>query len=107
VLGAGITDVSGIVNIADITDVADIATYIADIATDIADIATDIVDIATDIADIVNIADIVDRCGYCRSDITNIVVEISKCVKGIIEVSYNIAKLNSLILIFFIFGIYF
>jgi hypothetical protein len=67
VLGAGITDVLGIVNIADIADVADIATYITDIATDIADIATDI-------ADIVNITDIADHCGYCRLDVVNVAV---------------------------------
>jgi hypothetical protein len=48
VLGAGITDISGIANI-------------ADIGTDIADIGTDIADIGTDIADVVNIADIADR----------------------------------------------
>ena len=48
VLGAGIADVSGIVNIADIADVVDIG---ADIS----------MDIATDIADVVNIADIADR----------------------------------------------
>ena len=41
-LGAGIADVSGIINIADIADIADIATGIADIVTDIADIVTDI-----------------------------------------------------------------
>ena len=46
-LGAGIADVLGIANI-------------ADIATDIADIATDIADIVTDIVDIVNVADIAD-----------------------------------------------
>ena len=45
-LGAGIADVSGIVNIADITDVADIAMGIADIVTDIADIVMDIAGIA-------------------------------------------------------------
>ena len=54
VLGAGITDVSGIANITDIADVADIITDIADIVTDIADIGMDIVDI-------VNITDIADR----------------------------------------------
>ena len=53
VLRAGIADVLGIVNIANITDVADIGT-------DIADIGTDIADIATGIADVVNSADIAD-----------------------------------------------
>ena len=41
-------------NIADITD-------IADIGTDIADIGTDIADIGTDITDVVDSADIADR----------------------------------------------
>ena len=54
VLRAGIIDVSGIANIIDIADVADIITNIADIVTDIADIGMDIVDI-------VNITDIADR----------------------------------------------
>ena len=58
VLKAGITDVSGIVNIA---DVVDIGTDIADIGTDIADIGMDIADIATGIADVVDSADIADR----------------------------------------------
>ena len=53
-LRVGITDVSGIVNIADIADVTDIGT-------DIADIGTDIVDIITGITDVVDSADIVDR----------------------------------------------
>ena len=47
VLKAGIADILGIINIADITDVADIG--------------TDIADIGTDITDVVNSADIVDR----------------------------------------------
>ena len=51
----------GIVNIADIIDVADIGTDIADIGTDIADIGTDIADIAIGIADVVDSADIADR----------------------------------------------
>ena len=51
----------GIVNIADIADVADIGTDIADIGTDIADIGTDIADIAIGIMDVVNSADIADR----------------------------------------------
>ena len=46
-LGAKITDVSGIVNIVNITGVADII--------------TDIADIAMGIADVVNSADITDR----------------------------------------------
>ena len=46
VLGVGIADILGIVNIADITDVANITTGIADIVTDIADIVTDIAGIA-------------------------------------------------------------
>ena len=46
VLGAGIADILGIVNIVDITGVADIVTDIADIVTDIADIVTDIASIA-------------------------------------------------------------
>ena len=57
-LRAGITDVLGIANIA---DVVDIGTDIADIGTDIADIGTDIADIATGIADVVDSADIADR----------------------------------------------
>ena len=60
-LRAGIADVLGIVNIADITDVVDIGTDIADIDTDIADIGTDITDIATGIADVMDSADIADR----------------------------------------------
>ena len=47
-------DVSGIVNIADITDVANIST-------DIADIGMDITDITMGIADVVDSADITDR----------------------------------------------
>ena len=47
-------DISGITNIADITD-------IADIGTDITDISMDITDIAIGIADVVDSADIVDR----------------------------------------------
>ena len=39
VLRAGIADILGIINIADITGVADIVTGIADIVTDIAGIA--------------------------------------------------------------------
>ena len=54
VLKAGIADILGIMNIADITDVADIGT-------DIADIGTDIADIAMGIADVVDSADIADR----------------------------------------------
>ena len=50
---AGIADVLGIVNIADITDVADIST-------DIADIGMDIADIVMGIADVVDSADIAD-----------------------------------------------
>ena len=53
-LRAGITDILGIVNIADITDVADIGT-------DIADISIDIMDIVIGITDVVNSADITDR----------------------------------------------
>ena len=50
----------GIVNIVDITDIADISMDIADIGTDIADIGTDIADIAIGIADVVDSADIAD-----------------------------------------------
>ena len=57
-LRAEIADVLGIVNIAGITDVADIS--------------TDIADITTDIADIVNIADIADWI------FTNIAVKTSR-----------------------------
>ena len=46
VLRAEITDVLGIVNIADIAGVTDIVTDIADIVTDITDIVTDIAGIA-------------------------------------------------------------
>jgi hypothetical protein len=46
VLRAGITDILGIVNIIDITGVADIITDIADIVTDITDIIIDIAGIA-------------------------------------------------------------
>jgi hypothetical protein len=93
VLGAGITDILGIANIADIADVADIATYIADIATDIADIATDI-------ADIVNIADIVDCCRYCRLDIVNVVVKTSRHIKSIIRIFYNsLIKLSTFFIV--------
>jgi hypothetical protein len=81
----------GIANITDIIDVADIAIYIADIAINIADIATDI-------ADIVNIADIVDRCGYCRSDIANVAVEISRYIKGVTRVSYDIYTSSNIII---------
>jgi hypothetical protein len=70
------------VNIADITDVADIAMYIADIAMDIADIATDI-------ADIVSIVNIVNRCRYYRLDIINIIVKTNRYIKGVIGVSCN------------------
>ena len=52
-LRVGIADVLGIVNIADITDVADIST-------DIADIGMDIADIVMGIADVVDSADIAD-----------------------------------------------
>ena len=37
----------------------------------------------------VGIADIINRCRYCRSDIINIVVETGRHVKGVIGVSYN------------------
>ena len=53
VLRAGIVDVLGIVNIADITDVADIGT-------DITDIGMDIADITMGIADVMDSADITD-----------------------------------------------
>ena len=53
VFRAGITDILGIANIADITDVMDININIADIGTDIADIAMGITDIM-DSADIVD-----------------------------------------------------
>ena len=45
-LGAGIADVSSIINIADITGVANIITDITDIVTDNADIIMDITGIA-------------------------------------------------------------
>ena len=45
-LRAGIVDVLGIANIADIAEFADITTGIADIVMDIADIVTDIAGIA-------------------------------------------------------------
>ena len=54
VLRVGIADILGIVNIADITDVADIST-------DVVDIGTDIADIAMGIADVMNSVDIADR----------------------------------------------
>jgi hypothetical protein len=92
ILRVGIIDILGIINIANIADVADIATYITDIVIDIADIVIDI----ADIADIINIADTVDRCGYCRSDIANIVVKTGRCIKSVIKVFYNTNVLISL-----------
>jgi hypothetical protein len=70
----------GIINIIDITDVVDITIYLVDIT-------IDIMDIVIDIMDIVSIIDIVNRYGYCRLDIVNIVVETSKHIKGVIGVS--------------------